>query len=851
MVPFRATARLQLHAGFDFDAARAQVDYYAALGISHLYLSPIASAVPGSTHGYDVIDPTTVNPALGGEAGLQRLSDAAHAQGMNLILDIVPNHMAAHPLNPYWADVLAHGRASAHACWFDIDWRAPGRAGMLWLPVLDRPLSDAIAEGMLTVEHGTDGAARIVHHDTAYPLAPSSSPAAGATLSAQALGELLAAQAYRLAWWRSGDDRINYRRFFTIASLAALQMDRDDVFEAVHALPLRLVAEGRVDGLRVDHVDGLRDPAAYLRRLRAALDAAGAQRGLAAGTLGLWVEKILAPDEALRAQWPCDGSTGYDFMDQVGALLHAGEGGEVLTRQWHQFAGGPAGFAAVELQARQDVLAQGLRAEFDALVARLVRTARIAGGVAADFGTPLLARAAAALLSHFPVYRSYLTDTDPPGADDLRLWRHAVDAASEGGAPDLVCAIGQIAGWVLQPPSAGAAPVLHRYCLELRQRFQLLSAPLNAKAVEDSSFYRHAPLLSRNEVGSHPTVLSLSAPRFHGFALARHDQHPRSLLATATHDHKRGEDARLRLAVLSAWPHWWMRQVRRFERLAVAHGAGALHPADREMLWQTLVSAWPAESGEGSTTGFAERIVQWQGKALREGGLRSSWGHPDETYEAHAASVVHALLDSGAGQPFRAAVQDAVARIAPAGARLSLTQTALRLSVPGIPDLYQGTEGWDLSLVDPDNRRPVDYALRRQWLDEDRPWAVLLETWRAGLPKARLLHALLQARTAEPALFADGSYLPLPTTLPERVIAFAREHGARRLVVVAAIATTARPAQQASAALPARFWGTASVTIPQGRYRNLLTGATVEINDTAISLRALSDGSPVTLLINE
>lgn len=848
MVPFRATARLQLHAGLDFDAACAQVDYYAALGVSHLYLSPIASAVPGSMHGYDVIDPTTVNPQLGGEAGLQRLSDAVRAQGMGLILDIVPNHMAAHPLNPYWADVLAHGRESRHATWFDIAWRAPGRDGKLWLPVLDRPLSTAIADGMLAVRRDGEGVAGIAHHDAVYPLAPSSLPAGSTALPAQALADLLAAQPYRLAWWRSGDDRINYRRFFTIASLAALQMHRDDVFETVHALPLRLVAEGRVDGLRVDHVDGLRDPAGYLQRLRAALDAAGATRGLAPGSLGLWVEKILAPDEVLRAQWPCDGSTGYDFMDQVGALLHAGEGSKALTRHWQRISGDPRSFGEVELEARRDVLEHGLRAEFDAFVLRLVRLARLAGGTAAEFGRPLLARAALALLSHFPAYRSYLTDA-PATAEDLRLWRQAIDAGTAGAAPDLVAAIHQIAAWVLAPPAEDASAVLRRRCRSVRQRFQLLSAPLNAKAVEDSSFYRYAPVLSRNEVGSHPTVQSLSAPRFHGLARARHDQHPRSLLATATHDHKRGEDARMRIAVLSAWPEWWMRQLRRVERLAAPLGAAALHPADRDMLWQTLVASWPADAEVDAE--FGARVVQWQGKALREGGLRSSWGHPDEAYEAQAAAVVEALLDADVGRPFRIALQDIVALVAPAGARLSLAQAALRMTVPGVPDLYQGTEGWDLSLVDPDNRRPVDYALRQRWLGDDRSWSALLQGWGDGQLKARLVRTLLQARRSAPDLFAHGSYLSLPTSQPDQVLAFARAHGQQRLVVIAAIAPTLRPVQHASAAVPARFWINGHVTIPQGRYRNLLTDATVEINDTAISLRALSDGSPVTLLINE
>jgi (1->4)-alpha-D-glucan 1-alpha-D-glucosylmutase len=333
MVPFRATVRLQLHAGFTFDDARAQLDYYADLGISHLYLSPIARAVDGSTHGYDVIDPTVVNPALGGEPALQALAAAARGHGMGLVLDIVPNHVAAHPANPWWADVLANGHHSRHADWFDINWRAPGRGGKLWLPVLGQPLPAAIAAGEVAIQRDADGVAGLVVHGQRYPLAAQTQAEARPGMDAAALAALLDAQAYRLAWWRSGDTQINYRRFFTIASLAALQVERDEVFDAVHALPLRLAAQGVIDGVRVDHVDGLRDPGTYLQRLRTALDVAGVSRGLSPGALGLWVEKILAPEETLPPGWACDGSTGYDFMDQVAGVMHDAAGGARLLEQ--------------------------------------------------------------------------------------------------------------------------------------------------------------------------------------------------------------------------------------------------------------------------------------------------------------------------------------------------------------------------------------------------------------------------------------------------------------------------------------------------------------------------------------
>ncbi|MFG6109699.1 malto-oligosyltrehalose synthase [Stenotrophomonas nematodicola] len=844
MVPFRATARVQLHAGFTFDDARAQVDYYAALGVSHLYLSPITRAVDGSTHGYDVIDPTVVSPALGGEPALLRLAAQARAHGMGLIVDIVPNHVAAHLSNPYWADVLLRGQDSRYAAWFDIDWQAPGRHGKLWLPVLDRPLATALAEGQLQVERDAAGDAWLALAGSRYPLATQALPDAGPEPSTQAMSALLAAQAYRLAWWRSGDARVNYRRFFTVTALAALQMERTEVFDAVHALPLRLAAEGVIDGVRVDHVDGLRDPAAYLRRLRGALDVAGAGRQLPAGTLGLWVEKILGPDERLPADWPCDGSTGYDFMDEAGAVLHDIGGGRVLDQHWRQLTADPRSVEQVERQARAEVLDNGLRAEFDALVALAARVAEEEGGAAADFGSALLATAIARLLAYFPVYRSYLTDSAAGPADEA-VWAQAATAARAGADPAVAGVITHVLGWMLQAPSAGAPSGL----LRLRQQVQLLSAPLNAKAVEDCSFYRYAAQLSRNEVGTHPARRGLLPKDFHARAAERGRAHPRALLATATHDHKRGEDARMRLAVLSHWPMWWRTITRRLDRLALPLGGSSLHPGDRQMLWQTLVAAWPAH-GRQVPDDLLPRLLGWQRKALREGGLRSSWRDPDAAYEAAAGEVLRSVCESSAGQALRQVLHAAVVRVAPAGARLSLAQTALRLTVPGVADLYQGTEGWDLSLVDPDNRRPVDYAARRRLLDDARPWPQLLIDWHDGAVKARLLHALLQVRRRWPVLFAHGDYRPLRTTAPDRVLALCREHGQQRVVLVVAIDTTAGPAPRATAALPARFWGAARVEIPVARYRNVLTGLPVDIQNAFTPLRALSADSPVTVLIH-
>ncbi len=847
MVPFRATARLQLHAGFTFHDARAQVGYYADLGISHLYLSPIASAVAGSTHGYDVIDPTTVNPALGGEAALQALAAAARAHGMGLVLDIVPNHVAAHPANPWWADVLAMGKDSRHATWFDIDWGAPGREGKLWLPVLGQPLPDALEAGEIAVDRDSEAVAWLRVYDQRYPLAAATRATAHPGMDAGALAALLEHQAYRLAWWRSGDTQINYRRFFTIASLAALQVERDDVFDAVHALPLRLAAQGVIDGVRVDHVDGLRDPAAYLRRLRTALDGAGAQRDLTPGTLGLWVEKILAPHETLPPEWPCDGSTGYDFMDQVAGVMHDADGCARLGRQWRAATGDAHVMAQVEQAARREVLQNGLRAEFEALASLLAAVAVEAGGAIAELGTPVLAAAAARLLVHVPVYRSYLDD-GPASVQDAACWHQAARAARADAGTAETTAIDQILDWLLCPPQDANTPARAALRVRLRQQFQLLSAPLNAKAVEDCSFYRQAAPLSRNEVGSHPAEPVPSADEFHAWAALRGHRHPRALLATATHDHKRGEDARMRLALLSRWPQWWHRCVRRLERLARPVGADVLHPADRLLLWQTLVAAWPVDAAD-TTDDFVERLRQWQRKALREAGLRSSWSDPDEAYEARAAAVLGDMLQAAVAAPLRRAVRAVVDRLAPAGARLSLAQTALRLTVPGVPDLYQGSEGWDVSLVDPDNRRPVNYPQRHRWATDPRPYQTLLMQWQDGALKARLVRQLLQLRRTAPALFAEGCYVALPTSAPADVLACARSHAGTTLVLVAAIGAGAGPTANATAAVPTHFWGGARVCIPAGRYRNLLTGQSVEIGETAVSVRTLSSDSPVTLLI--
>lgn len=866
MTELRATARLQLHAGFTLRDAAAQVPYYARLGVSHLYLSPIGTAVPGSTHGYDVTDPGQVNPELGGEAALAELHAAVQAHDMGLILDIVPNHMAADAHNPWWWDVLRHGRGSRFADWFDIDWRSPGHDGKLWLPVLDRPYAQALAEGVLKLVLDAAGEPQLEHHQTPFPVRVEGGNLPqdlqsrrdwahrinqGALRGEDTLHRLLERQAYRLAWWRVGNDMINYRRFFDITSLAAIRMERADVFNAVHALPLRLIGQGVLDGLRLDHVDGLADPRGYLRRLRAQVDKAGRRRGLPPGKVVLLVEKILAPGEHLPRDWPVQGTTGYDFMDQVSGVLHDPNGQPALTRLWVAHSGRSGDFAQEEFQARGELLEGSLQAEFNRALHAAMATARL-DLASREFSPQMLGAALAAVMRRFPVYRTY-AGNDGLDAQDAALFQAAAQLAREHARPHVQAALDALQRWMHDQPDT---PTVQRSLRRvLRRRMEQLSAPLNAKSVEDTAFYRHGVLLSRNEVGSHPVELALDPQAFHQACQARAAVHQRAMLATATHDHKRGEDLRMRLAVLSAQPAWWAQQVEAFSTMAgqlgLAPGHGGPDAGDALMLWQMLVGAWPLTLEPDDAHGlaaFAERMAGWQSKAVREAKLRSTWTEPDERYEAAARALLDAALVQDAGKALRHALHAAAQALAPLGAINGLAQATLRLTTPGVPDLYQGTEGWDLSLVDPDNRRPVDFALRRQWLDDPSPWPALLQQWRSGQCKARLVAQLLQLRASLPELFARGDYKPLRAEghASAHVLAFRRQHADATLVV--AVPRLLGSAEIVTPLLPAAQWRDDALVLPDGRYQHVPDGRVLEVHGARVALAELFLHSPVAVL---
>ncbi|UAK23310.1 malto-oligosyltrehalose synthase [Sphingomonas nostoxanthinifaciens] len=768
MIP-RATYRIQFHSGFGFDRAAGLADYLADLGISHLYASPIGTARAGSTHGYDAIDPTRINPELGGEDGFRAMAAALRARGIGIIVDIVPNHMAVGGAdNPWWLDVLAQGPASPHACFFDIDWYPadPALHGKLHAPFLGMPYWEALTSGALVLE--ADGSAIVAHRTHRFPIRAEDRAAfpADADLpalhdgrdpaGAERLHALLERQHYRLAWWRTAADEINWRRFFDITELAGLRIEDAHVFDTVHALPLRLYGEGLIDGLRIDHVDGLSDPTTYLQRLRGAMDTVRAEPGY------LVVEKILAADERLPRDWRTDGTSGYDFMNEVAALLHDPAGEAPLNALWAQTSGRSPRFADEEHEARIEIIERTFPGQLGAVACAFHRLAR-ADAATRDVTAGMIRRALTGLLVNFSAYRTY-AGTAEDGGERLR---RAADAARASAAPGEADIIDRLVGWIMHAgESKGAAR-------DAARRFEQLSAPLAAKAVEDTAFYRYGRLLSRNDVGFDPARFAQSPATFLQRIAERARDYPHAMLATATHDHKRGEDVRARLAVLSEAPDEWAALLARFD--AVGDG---VDPGDRAMILQTIVGALPYDGLDG----FAGRVADWSRKAVREAKLRSSWTAPDEAYEEACAGFIRAALDDATS---RAAIAAFVDRIAPAGAINGLVQTLLRYTLPGVPDCYQGTDLWDLSLVDPDNRRPVDYAARFPVADwADAP--TLLHDWRTGRVKQALIAAALALRRDKPALFA-APLRPLAVTgaRADRIVAFAREAEGEALLVVA------------------------------------------------------------------
>ncbi len=860
----RATMRLQFHRDFTFEDALPIIPYLVALGISHVYSSPILTARPGSQHGYDVVDPTEVNPDLGGEVAFRRLAAALHDAGLGLIVDIVPNHMAVGTQNRWWHDVLMHGPQSHYARYFDIDWKPedPTLHGKVLVPLLGRSLGAALRDGELTLSRETEtdgeGPHCIKYFDHILPLAPETAPTASASeldridpRSAEGqsrLRALLERQNYRLAWWRVANDEINWRRFFDINELAALRVEEEEVFAAVHGKSLALFADGLIDGFRVDHVDGLTDPKAYCLMLRGHLDGRSAQSRSAPGAERAYivVEKILGAGERLPADWDCDGTTGYDFMEEISAVLHDPIGAAPLGRLWENVSGRPEHFFSEEQTARREMLDRSFSAQLRGLVFALHRFARDQFPLC-DISRPAIRRSVIEILVGMRIYRTY--DAHEESQAELAAAVRRAQQTCLRVDRDVVRRVGD---WLGSGGSIGPTPRR----VEAIRRFRQLSAPLAAKAVEDTAFYRYGALLSRVDVGFRPDRLAMSITDFHHASKLRADLYPHSLLATATHDHKRGEDVRARLAVLSEIPDEWTAVLSRWMAQSAEYrgnGRATVSSADAAILFQMMVGAWPTDLSAGDRAGcdgFARRLAEWQTKALREAKLATEWADPDEAYELAA----HDFLLRMFADPSSALLADIAAfadRIAAPGAVNGLTQALLKITSPGIPDFYQGTDFWDFSLVDPDNRRPVDFAARAIALASGVDIGTLAHGWRDGRIKQAVIAGSLALRRAHPRLFSDGTYTPLTVNGPasDHVIAFARRHQSQIAVTVAVRHPTRLLDRNDSLTIPAAAWAGTHLLLPfapETPVRNELTGGLLE--PSAMVLESVLDGLPVALL---
>ena len=759
-LPVLSTYRLQLRgesSGFAFTFADAEklIDYLDELGVSHLYLSPIMTAATGSSHGYDVTDPTTVSPELGGPDGLARLSAAARERGLGLVVDIVPNHVGIDvpEQNAWWWDVLRNGRSSDYATYFDIDWDLDDD-GRIVLPVLgsDDDAAKLEVDGDLLRLGGLT-----------LPIAPGTAEGTGP--------EVHERQHYRLVGWRNGV--CGYRRFFSITSLAGLRQEDHAVFDATHGEVGRWFAEGLVDGIRIDHPDGLSDPSGYLAWLR---ELSGAQAWIV-------IEKILAVDEALEPTLPVDGTTGYDALREIGGVFVDPNGAPALTALVESagvdYAATPEMVANLKIQSATDTLASELR--------------RLHRGIVAAAGAdhPLLPEAVAALLTHIGVYRC-----DYPG---LSAIMPTALAETQSQSPELGPALQVLATALAQ----GGEPAT---------RLQQLCGAVTAKAIEDCYFYRDARLVSLNEVGGEPHRFGVGAAEFHDRAASRARLWPRTMTTLTTHDTKRGEDVRARIGVLSQVPSLWTEFVARWEVEAPSPD-----PATGQFLWQNIFGVWPV-SGEVSEE-LRERLHGYTEKAIREAAWHTTWNEPNTEFEG----AVHSWLDTVLDGPVAGQLTELVTQLNPHAAGDALGQKLLALTVPGIPDVYQGTELWDDSLVDPDNRRAVDFAARRAALKA-------LEH-----PKIRVVTTALRLRRSHPDCFLHGDYVPLLADgdAADHVVAFRRGDD----IVVAVTRWTVR--------LTETGWGNTVLPLPEGTWKDTLTGV---IADGPTSAAQLFADLPVVLL---
>jgi (1->4)-alpha-D-glucan 1-alpha-D-glucosylmutase len=956
-----STYRLQFNREFTFEQARSLADYFAELGVTDYYASPVLKAREGSMHGYDIVEHARVNPEAGGEGQLDALLQTLRGRGMGFLVDVVPNHMSiAAAENRWWQDVLENGPSSPYARHFDIDWNPPNPTlkNRVLLPILGDQFGRVLERGELRVSY-RDGAFLLNYWETQLPVAARTStvvlrlalegargllgesdaatlelesiinslehlpprtetdPAAlrtrrrekevvrrrlstlvkesngvraavhdalarlngekGRPESFDLLEELVGRQAYRLSFWRVASDEINYRRFFDVNELAALRVEERAVFAAVHEVVLRLVRRGLVTGLRVDHVDGLLDPLKYLADLQreaagrgeAERDGGGGGDARPPAPFYVVVEKILGHDELLRREWPVHGTTGYEFMNLLNGLFVDSANAQALRELYAEFAGARVKFSDLVYECKRLILKAAMSSELYVLSRRLMRLAEWRRETR-DFTLNSLHHALTEVIACFPVYRSYTRRTaDSVSPDDRLNINAAVRAAKRRNPTQDPSAFDFIASLLLlKDPKRTSAPERAER-RDFALRFQQLTSPVTAKGLEDTAFYRFYPLAALNEVGGEPALIGVSTERFHGRNLDRQESWPHALSATSTHDTKRGEDTRARVNVLSEIPEEWNRALHRWREMNRARkgevdGAPAPDANDEYLLYQTLVGTWPtAPPDDEGRADYTRRLQEYMQKALKEAKLHTSWISPREDYERAVSGFVEALLDPGLSADFLRDFEEFQRLTARAGVLNSLSQTLLKACAPGVPDFYQGTELWAFTLVDPDNRRPVDYELRRSLLaslrdagggDAGEFAAGLLERHEDGRVKMYVTARALSLRRERAELFARGSYAPLAARgrRAANVVAFARALDGEAAVAVAGrFFTRLGVGREGALGLSREAWGDTALRlegVEAGRYRDVLTGREFDTGAGELPLAELLSPLPVALL---
>ncbi len=926
MRPITATYRLQLHAGFGFAAARGIVEYLDELGVSHAYASPYMKAEPGSTHGYDMVDPTMLNPEVGTEREYLDFTETLASKDMGHILDFVPNHMGATTNNAWWLDVLENGRASIYADYFDIEWKPHKEAlhNKVLLAVLGAQYGEVLEKGELRLER-KGGAFFVRYYERCLPANPRSMwplleratvrlgrvgagpedprlqelesivtglrnlPArteteverqkerarekevlkrrlaaltedesvgrcideelqlangtAGDAKSFDELDRILMEQSYRLAYWRVATEEINYRRFFDVNDLAAIRMESDAVFVHAHQLLLRLVAEGRLQGVRLDHTDGLYDPAEYFVKLRRAIQNAadGPRR-----EVYLVAEKILSHGEELPQRWAIEGTTGYDFLVQSSGVFVDRTAEKAFTRIYTELTGDTRSFSEHARESKRTIMRSSLSSEMHMLSQSLERIA-MRDRRSRDFTLPMLHRAVCETIAAFAVYRSYIRPDGARDENDEQIVRRATRLAQRRN-PEVSPSVFEFVREVLflsREPQDEEDRVARA---QFAMRFQQMTGPVMAKSVEDTTFYRYVRFVALNEVGGGPERFGTTIAELHAGNELRASRWPRTMTATATHDTKRGEDVRARLAVLSEIPETWEKWVRSWLAIGADHvttieDESAPTLIDQYLFFQTVLGAYPLEGGSDET--FTARVVDYAIKAAREAKVSTSWLVPDEAYEAALRAFITNMLALDA---FQTSLSSAVDAIASHGASNGLAQVVLKVASPGIPDTYQGSELWDLSLVDPDNRRPVDYEARKRALRslEGAKPRDLLATFRDGRVKLHVLRAGLRLRREMPKTFIEGDYAPIDAG--DDVIAFTRNHAEGSI----ACAVTRRPFHVTNGGAPFAIddgWTDRTIAIPRGEWRDALTGAAHVVEGDGIAAATLFAELPVALLV--